>query len=65
MKETFPIMGKTYKGLEEVLAKELQDMGAQDIEVGNRAVSSVSFKGSVKTPLIYGRWAASIEETSL
>ena len=42
MKETFPIMGKTYKGLEEVLAKELQDMGAQDIEVGNRAVS---FKG--------------------
>ncbi|MBO6005723.1 MAG: RNA methyltransferase [Paludibacteraceae bacterium] len=42
MKETFPIMGKTYKGLEDVLAKELQDMGAQEIEVGNRAVS---FKG--------------------
>ena len=41
MKETFPIMGKTYKGLEEVLAKELKNLGAEEIEVGNRAVSFV------------------------
>jgi len=42
MSEKFPIMGKTYKGLEEVLAKELKDLGAEEIEVGIRAVS---FKG--------------------
>lgn len=39
MTEKFPVMGKTYKGLEEVLAKELKDLGAEEIEVGNRAVS--------------------------
>ena len=43
--EVFAIMGKTYKGMEEVLARELEQAGATEIEIGNRAVS---FKGDKK-----------------
>lgn len=39
-----PIIAKTLFGLEEVLAKELQSMGAQDVEKGNRLVK---FKGDL------------------
>lgn len=36
---SFAIMGKTYKGMEAVLASELEQLGATEIEIGNRAVS--------------------------
>ena len=35
----FEMIAKTQLGLEEVLAKELQDLGAQNVQVLNRAVS--------------------------
>lgn len=38
----FPLLAKTFKGLEPILAKELEELGAQDIQERNRAVS---FKG--------------------
>lgn len=42
MDNNFKMVATTMFGLEEVLAKELRDLGAQDVEV---AVRSVSFKG--------------------
>ncbi|MBO7202444.1 MAG: class I SAM-dependent RNA methyltransferase [Paludibacteraceae bacterium] len=33
------IIGKTYKGLEDILAKEIQDLGGKNIEIGRRAIS--------------------------
>lgn len=35
----FKMIAKTFKGLEEVLAKELVDLGANEVEIGRRAVS--------------------------
>ena len=34
MKEEFELIAKTFQGLEEVLAKELTELGASNIEVG-------------------------------
>ncbi len=48
MKEVNPdqsFTAKTMQGLEEVLAKELEDLGARGIEIGNRAVT---FQGNQK-----------------
>lgn len=42
MRKTFEIVAKTFKGLEEVLAKELIALGANDVQLERRAVS---FKG--------------------
>ena len=39
MKENFELIAKTFQGLEEVLAKELIELGANDIEIGNRMVA--------------------------
>ena len=39
MKEEFELIAKTFHGLEEVLAKELTELGASDIEIGNRMVA--------------------------
>ena len=39
MMETFPMIAKTFQGLEEVLAQELTALGANDIEIGRRMVS--------------------------
>ena len=39
MKEEFELVAKTFHGLEEVLAKELIELGASDIEIGNRMVA--------------------------
>ena len=41
MEENFKIVVKTMFGLEDVLIKELQDLGAIDIEKHNRAVSFI------------------------
>ena len=35
----FKIIAKTFQGLEEVLAKEVTELGADNIEIGNRMVS--------------------------
>ncbi len=43
--ENFKMVAKTLFGLEEVLAKELQQLGAQQIEPGVRMVSFVGDKG--------------------
>jgi len=37
--ETFEMIAKTFQGLEEVLAKELIDLGANDVQIGRRMVS--------------------------
>ena len=42
MGKDFKMVATTMFGLEEVLAKELRDLGAQDVEIGIR---NVSFKG--------------------
>lgn len=44
--EKFDLVAKTFKGLETVLANELQAIGAQDIRIANRAVY---FKGDNAT----------------
>ncbi|WP_396157940.1 class I SAM-dependent RNA methyltransferase [Flavobacterium sp.] len=43
--ENFKMIGKTFFGFEEILAKELQQLGAQDVEIGTRAVSFKGDKG--------------------
>ena len=43
--ENFYMLAKTMFGLEEVLAQELKDMGAQNVKVLNRAVSFKGDKG--------------------
>lgn len=39
MDEQFELIAKTFQGLEEVLAQELTQLGANDIEIGRRMVS--------------------------
>lgn len=39
MKEEFELIAKTFQGLEEVLAKELTQLGASNIEIGRRMVA--------------------------
>ena len=39
MKQEFELVAKTFQGLEEVLAKELTELGASNIEKGNRMVA--------------------------
>lgn len=43
--DNFPMVAKTMMGLEEILAQELKDCGAQNIECINRAVT---FEGNMK-----------------
>ena len=42
MEQTFELIAKTFMGLEPVLAKELTQLGANDVQIGRRMVS---FKG--------------------
>ena len=39
MRKEFQMLAKTFKGLEEVLAKELVELGANDVQIERRAVS--------------------------
>ena len=39
MKQEFELVAKTFQGLEEVLAKELTELDASNIEIGNRMVA--------------------------
>lgn len=43
--ENFKMIAKTFFGFEEILAKEIQQLGAQDVEIGTRAVSFKGDKG--------------------
>lgn len=43
--ENFKMIAKTFFGFEEILAKELQILGAQDVEMGTRMVSFKGDKG--------------------
>ncbi|MGV7107375.1 THUMP domain-containing class I SAM-dependent RNA methyltransferase [Flavobacterium sp. U410] len=43
--ENFSMIAKTFFGFEEILAKELQQLGAQKVEQGTRMVSFVGDKG--------------------
>ncbi len=43
--ENFKMVAKTFFGFEEILAKELQQLGAQDVEIGTRMVSFKGDKG--------------------
>ncbi len=43
--ENFKMIAKTFFGFEEILAKELQQLGAQEVEIGTRMVSFVGDKG--------------------
>lgn len=46
MKQTFSMLAKTFKGLESVLADELIELGANDVQIQRRAVS---FTGDLST----------------
>ena len=37
--EEFELIAKTFQGLEEVLAQELMDLGANNVQIGRRMVS--------------------------
>ena len=39
MEQTFELIAKTFMGLEPVLAKELTQLGANDVQIGRRMVS--------------------------
>ena len=45
MEQNFKMLAKTFFGFEEILAKELKQLGAKEVEIGNRAVSFVGDKG--------------------
>ena len=45
MKENFKMLAKTFYGFEEILQKELQQLGAQNLKRGNRFVSFEGDKG--------------------
>jgi putative N6-adenine-specific DNA methylase len=47
MDNNFKIVAKTLYGMEEVLAKELLELGAQNIQIGNRIVSFMGDKGFI------------------
>lgn len=46
MKESFEMVAKTFQGLEDVLAKELTDLGAENVTIGRRMVA---FEGDLET----------------
>ncbi|HSD14059.1 MAG TPA: THUMP domain-containing protein [Flavobacterium sp.] len=45
MEQNFKMIAKTFFGFEEILAKELRQLGAQDVEMGTRMVSFAGDKG--------------------
>jgi 23S rRNA (guanine2445-N2)-methyltransferase len=45
MEQNFKMIAKTFFGFEEILAKELHQLGAQNVEIGTRMVSFVGDKG--------------------
>ena len=60
MKEEFELIAKTFQGLEEVLAKELTELGASNIEIGRRMVSFTGDKEMMYKANFYLRTAIRI-----
>ncbi|NVN93939.1 MAG: class I SAM-dependent RNA methyltransferase [Bacteroidetes bacterium] len=54
MGESFLMVAKTMSGLEEILANELSDIGATEIEIANRAVS---FRGDISIMYKANYWS--------
>ena len=44
MKEEFELIAKSFQRLEEVLAKELTELGASNLEIGRRMVALMGVK---------------------
>ncbi|MDR3706208.1 MAG: THUMP domain-containing protein [Paludibacteraceae bacterium] len=57
MEKTFEIIAKTFKGLEEVLAKELISLGANDVQLERRAVSCRGDKAFLYKANLHSRTA--------
>ena len=53
MENNFKMIATTFYGMEEILAKELLDLGAQEIKKGNRSVSFKGDKGFMYLSLIH------------
>ena len=49
MESNFKMLAKTFYGMEGLLAEELKNMGAQDVEEGNRVVGYGSFHNPIRT----------------
>lgn len=60
MKEEFELIAKTFQGLEEVLAKELTEIGASNVEIGRRMVSFTGDKEMMYKANFYLRTAIRI-----
>ena len=60
MKEAFALIAKPFQGLEEVLAKELTELGASNIEIGRRMVSFTGDKEMMYKANFYLRTAIRI-----
>ena len=58
--ENFKMIAKTFFGFEEILAKELEKLGAQDVEIGTRAVSFKGDKGFMYKANLFLRTALKI-----
>jgi putative N6-adenine-specific DNA methylase len=58
--ENFKMIAKTFFGFEEILAKELQVLGAQNVEIGTRMVSFVGDKGFMYKANLASRTALKI-----
>ena len=48
MESNFKMLAKTFYGMEGLLAEELKNLGAQDVEEGNRVVHFAGDKGFIK-----------------
>ena len=56
----FPMIAKTFKGLEEVLAGEIASIGGNDIEIGRRAVSFSGDQGVLYRANLWLRTASRV-----
>ena len=59
-KQEFELVAKTFKGLETVLANELNKLGAKDVKILNRAVSYTGNKALMYKSNLYLRTALKV-----
>ena len=57
---SFEMIAKTFQGLEEILAQELTELGADNIEIGRRMVSFTGDKTMLYKANFYCRTAVRI-----
>ena len=63
--EKFEIVAKTFQGLEDVLAEELKNLGAEDIEIGRRMVSFHGDKTLLLAGFLFKKQYAAIADNEL